>query len=168
MPRLIHLLDQGIDLILTIAQIAAFNEMLELAGAKAAGWVAQLEGPEEVAGLLEVGADGEDLVDQVFHADDAVFAQVVLDQLVVREGDALLIDLAVAALVNEVAYRFDRGEAVRDVGFHYFQHFRCRFGEPHEYSVIDLQQAQQLEYLAGFRGNFVDTVGVEEDVSIQL
>ena len=35
---------------------------------------AQLERPEEVGRLLEVGADGEDLVDQILHTDDVVLA----------------------------------------------------------------------------------------------
>ena len=35
----------------------------------------QLDGPEEVGGLLEVRADGVDLGGRRLHADDAVFAQ---------------------------------------------------------------------------------------------
>lgn len=34
----------------------------------------ELEGPEEVAGLLEVGANSVDLVDEVLHADNAELA----------------------------------------------------------------------------------------------
>lgn len=112
--------------------------MLELAGAEAAGGVAELEGPEEIAGLLEVGADGEDLVDEVLDADDAELAQVGLDEPVVRQGDALPVDLAVPPLVDELAHGLDRGEAVRDVGLHDLQHFRRGFGEPHEDGVVDL------------------------------
>lgn len=37
--------------------------------------VAQLERPEEVACLLEVGPNSDYLVDKVFNTDDAVFAQ---------------------------------------------------------------------------------------------
>ncbi len=36
---------------------------------------AELEGPQEVVGLLEVSPHREDFVDEVLHADDAVFAQ---------------------------------------------------------------------------------------------
>ncbi len=42
---------------------------LNLRCAEATGGVVELEGPEEVAGLLEVGADGEDLVDQILQTD---------------------------------------------------------------------------------------------------
>ena len=113
--------------------------MLEFAGPKAAGGTVQLEGPEEIAGLLEIRADGEDLVDQVLHADDTVFAQVGLNELVVRQGDPLLVDLAIAALVNQLAHRLDRGIAVGDVGLHDSEHFRCRFGEAYENGIVDLQ-----------------------------
>lgn len=154
---LIHLIDKLIDILLAIAQIASFDEMLELPRAKAAGRIAQFERPQEVARLLEIRADGEDFVDQVLHAHDAVLAQVRLDQLVVREGDALLVDFAVAALVDQVAHRFERGVPVGDEGFDDFQHFGRGFCEPHEDAVVDLQEAEQLEDLAGFRGDFVDT-----------
>ena len=71
---------------------------------EATSWVRQLEWPEEVAGLLEVGADSEDLMDQVLHADDTELAQVVLDQLVIGQRDALLVDLAISTLVDELAH----------------------------------------------------------------
>lgn len=107
-PRsLIHLLNQRIDLVLTVAEITAFDEMLELAGTEATGGVAQLKGPEKIGGLLEIGADGIDLVDEIFHTDKAVLAQIILDKLVIGQGDTLLIDLAVATLVDEVAHRLD-------------------------------------------------------------
>ena len=154
---LIHLRDQLIDVLLAIAQIAALDEVLELPRAEAAGGIAQLEGPEEVGGLLEIGADGEDLVDEVLDAHEAVFAQVVLDQLVVGEGDALLGDLAVPALVDERAHRFERRVPVRDVRFDDLEHFARGFGHAHEDAVVDLEEAQQLQDFARFGRDFVYT-----------
>lgn len=81
--------------------------MLELAGTEATGGVAELEGPEKIGSLLEIGADGVDLVDKILDADKAVLAQVILDKLVVGQRNALLVDLTVAALVDKVAHRFD-------------------------------------------------------------
>ena len=66
----------------------------------------QLEGPQEVIGLLEVGAAGSDLVDQVLDADDPVLAELALDGLVCAQGDALLPDLTIAAFINEVFNSF--------------------------------------------------------------
>ncbi len=48
----------------------------------AAGGRVQLEGPEEVGGVLEVGPHREDLVDEVLHADDVELAQALLDDVV--------------------------------------------------------------------------------------
>jgi len=44
---------------------------------------AELEGPEEVGDLLEVGTDGVDLVDDILNADNAELSEAVLDDLVV-------------------------------------------------------------------------------------
>lgn len=131
--------------------------MLELPRPEPAGWVAQLERPQKVARLLEVRADGDNLMDQILHAHDPVFSQVVLDDLVVREGDALLVDLAVAALVDEGADGLEVRVAVGDVGLDDFEHFGGGFGEADEDAVVDLEEPQELEDLAGFRCDFVDT-----------
>jgi hypothetical protein len=39
-------------------------------------------------------------VDEVFHANDAVLAEVLLNDLVVGQGNALLVDLAISALCS--------------------------------------------------------------------
>ena len=57
------------------------------------GRVVQLEGPQEVRGVLEVGSNSEDLVDQVLNTDDAHLAQLALDDLVGGYGSAVAIDL---------------------------------------------------------------------------
>ena len=47
------------------------------------------------------------LVDEVLNADDVVLAEHLLDDGVVGERDALLVDLAVAALVDQLSDRFE-------------------------------------------------------------
>lgn len=101
--------------------------MLELSRTEATSRVAELEWPEKVAGLLEVRADGEDLMDQILDTQDTVFAEVIFNYLIVSEWDALLLDLSIAALVDEVADSFDRGVAVCDIRFNDLDHFRCGF-----------------------------------------
>ena len=132
--------------------------MLEFPCPESTSRVAQLEWPQKITGLLEVRPHNNDLMDQVFHADDAKFAQLLLDDLVIGEGNALLVDLSVAALIDEVADGFDTGVAVGDVGLDYFEHFGGGFGEFDEDAVVDLEKAEELEDLAGFGGDFVDTV----------
>lgn len=54
--------------------------------------------------LLEVGANSDDLVDEILNGEDVVLAEGLLDNLVTGEGHTLLVDLAVSALVNQFAY----------------------------------------------------------------
>lgn len=132
--------------------------MLDLAGVEATVGVGELEGPEEVVGLLEVGADGVDLVDQVLHADNAVLAEVLLDDLVVGERDTLPVDLAVAALVHELTDALKVGVTVGDVRVDDGQHLLGGLGQADEDTVVDLQQTEKLQDLAGLRSDLVDTV----------
>ena len=63
--------------------------------------------------LLEIGANGEDLVHEILNGEDVVLAQSPLDDGVVGERDTLLVDLAVSALVDKLAYRLEVGLADR-------------------------------------------------------
>lgn len=73
---------------------------MELTGARLAEAVAfaletlaggaELKGPEESVRLFECWAAGVDFVNQIFDAVNAVFPQVLLNQLVVLQTDALL------------------------------------------------------------------------------
>lgn len=132
--------------------------MVELAGLEAAVGVGQLEGPQEVVDLLEVGANGVQLVDQILHTDDAVLAEVLLDDLVVGEGNTLLVDLAVTALVDELTDALQVGVTVGNVGVDDGEHLLGGLGEAHEGTVVDLEQTEQLQDLTGLGSDLVDTI----------
>ena len=53
---------------------------------------------------LEVRAHRDNLVHEILNADDAVLPQVVLDNRVLRQRDALLVHLPVTALVDELLH----------------------------------------------------------------
>lgn len=89
--------------------VTTLDEVEELAFAPAASRVGQLERPEEVGRLLEVGAGGHDLVYEILNTEDVVFAERALDNGVVVEGHALLVDLAVSALVDKLTDRLEVG-----------------------------------------------------------
>lgn len=160
---LVHLADEGVDLLLAVAEVTTLDEVLELAGAEAAGGVGELEGPQEVGGLLEVGADGVDLVDEIFHADDAVLAEGLLDDGVVGQGDALPVDLAVAALVDELLDGLEVGVAVGDPGLDDLDHLGGGLGDLDEDTVVDLEETEELEDLAGLGGHLVDTLDADQE-----
>jgi hypothetical protein len=132
--------------------------MFELPCAESASRVAQLEGPEEVAGLLEVWSDSEDLVNQVFHADNAVLAQLLLNESVLGKRDALLVDLAITTLVDEFTNRLKIRIAVGNEGFNDLQHLRGGLSQAHKDAVVDLEKTEELKSLALLGVNLVDTI----------
>ena len=155
---LVHLLDESVDVLLTVAKVTTLDEVLELASSEATSGVRQLERPEEVAGLLEVGADSVNLVDKILHTDNAVLAEVLLNDLVVRERNALLVDLAIATLVDELTDGLEVGVTIGNVGVNDGEHLRGGLSETEENTVVDLEETEELENLARLGGNLVDTV----------
>ena len=131
--------------------------MLELPCSESTVRVAQLEWPQEARCLLEIWADSVDLVNQVLHTDNAVFAEVLFDQLIVSQGDALLIDLAVATLVDELADGFEVRVAVGDVWVDNGEHFLRGFCEADEDTVVDLEETKELKCLAWLGSHLGDT-----------
>jgi len=154
---LVHLSDQSIDLILAVSEITTLYEMTELAGSETSSWVGELEWPEEVGGLLEVGADSEDLVDQIFHADNAVLAKRPLDDGVVGESNALLLNLSVSTLVDELTDGLQVGVSISDPWLDNLEHFKGGLGHANKDTIVDLKETEELENLAGLWCNLVDT-----------
>lgn len=155
--NLVHLADEGVDSLLAVAKVTTLDEVLELAGTEATGGVAELEGPQEVGGLLEVGANSEDLVDEILSADDAVLAEAGLNDGVVGQGNTLLLDLSVSALVDELLDGLQVGVTVGDPGLDDLKHLSDGLGDLQEDTVVDLEKTEQLEDLAGLGGHLVDT-----------
>jgi hypothetical protein len=107
---LVHLADELVDEVLPVAGITALDEVVGLL-VEAAGRGAEAEGVEEIVGLGEGLADGEDFVDQVLHAHDAVLLEGLLDDGVAGQRDALVVDLAEPALVHELLDGLEVGVA---------------------------------------------------------
>lgn len=157
MRHLVHLSDKRVDLVLTVTEITTLNEVTELAGTETTSWVAELEWPEEVGGLLEVRTDSDDLVDQILHANNAVFAKVLLDERVVGESDTLLVDLSVSTLVDEITDGLEVGVTVGDPWLDDLEHLKSGLGQTNKDTIVDLEKTKKLEDLAGLWSNLVDT-----------
>ena len=172
-------------MLLPVAEITTLNEVLELAWTEAASWVGQLEWPQEVAvgelekfhrmsrcsnvpGLLEVGADSVDLVDEVLHADDAVLAKVLLNDGVVGEREALLVDLAISTLVDELADRLEVGVAISNEWLNNAQHLDGGLGQTDEDTIVDLEETEELQSLALLGVNLVDTLDTDDECKLGL
>jgi len=166
---LVHTANQGVDVFFPVTQVATLHEVQELARPEAAVGVAELERPEEVARLLEVGADRVDLVDEVLHADDAELAEMLLDDGVVGERDALLVGrLGVSALVDELTDGLEVGVAVGDEGLDNLQHLGGGLGQTDEDTVVDLEKTEELESLALLGVDLVDTLDADDEGEARL
>ena len=142
--------------------------MAELAGTETASWVGELEWPEEVGGLLEVWSDGEDLVDEILHADDAVLAEGSLNDGVVGKSNALLVDLSVTTLVDKLADSLEVWETVGDPWLDNLQHLEGGLGHANEDTVVDLEKTEELEDLAWLWGDLVDTLDADNEDELVL
>jgi len=131
--------------------------MSELPSSEASGWVREFEGPQEVGSLLEVGSNGEDFVDQVLHAYNAVLAQVGLNDRVVGKSNALLVDLSVSTLVDEFTNRLQVGVSVGNPWLNNLQHLEGGLGHANKDTVVDLKKTEELKDLSGLWCDLVDT-----------
>jgi len=154
--------------VFAVAQVTTLDEVLELPLVEAAVGAVQLEGPQEVRGLLKVGADGVDLVDEILHTDHAVLSEVLLDDLVVSQRQALLVNLAISALVDEFANGLLVGVTVGNERLDDLQHLQGGLGELNEDTVVDLQQTEQLQSLALLGINLVDTLDADDESKLVL
>ncbi len=155
--HLVHLANELIDELLPVAEIATLDKVFKLPRTETTGRIREFEGPEEVGGLLEVGPDSENLVDEILNTKDAELAELLLDDVVVGYGQALLIDLAVAALVNELADSLEVWVAVGDEGFDDLEHLKGGLGQADKDAIVDLKKTEQLERLAFLGVDLVDT-----------
>ena len=84
----VHAVDDFVDQFFAVAPDASLVEWVSLL-LPAVSRSVKLEWPEEVVGLLEVRADGPNLVDQILNAVDAVFlAEGASDNAVVGQRDS--------------------------------------------------------------------------------
>ena len=160
--------DQSVDLVLTVTEVTTKNVVVELSWAETTSWVAELEWPEEVGSLLEVGADGEDLVDQIFHTDDTVLAEAGLDDGVVGKSNTLLVDLSVTTLVDELTDGLEVGVTIGDPWLNDLKHLEGSLGHANEDTVVDLKKTEELEDLAGLWCDLVDTLDTDNEDQLGL
>mmetsp|Transcript_20750 Transcript_20750/g.41507 ORF Transcript_20750/g.41507 Transcript_20750/m.41507 type:complete len:261 (+) Transcript_20750:61-843(+) len=161
------LLDERVDVLTTVSVISTFGKVQQLLRVTAVG-VGQLERPQSVGSLLEVWADSVDLVDQVLHTHDSNAAQGLLDDGIVRDGDALAVDLHVTALVDQFANRLERWLAVSHKWLDQTQHVDRGSSQAHKDTVLQLAQTQQLQNLAGLWWQADDTTDADDKGKLWL
>ena len=151
-----HSLDQFVDLILSVAPDTTSVVRVSLGG-KALQRRGELEWPEEVVCLLEVGAESGDFVDEVLNTCNTVLAKNSFDDLVVSQRDSGSVDLAISSLVNELSDGGLRWVAIGNVWLNASEHVDCGLVQSDKDSVVQLSQSEELKDLLVLGVKVVDT-----------
>merc|ERR1719427_2076035 len=106
---------QFIDLVLSASEVTALHEVVDLLPPAAGGSV-QLERPEKVGSVLEVGTNVENLVNQILDTDDSELAELVLGDVIGCNGSAITVHLDKSTLVDQIADRLEVRRSPGDVG----------------------------------------------------
>ena len=162
-----HVPQEVVYLGLPATKVSTLHKVVRLL-APPTGRGVQLERPQKVRGVLEVGPHGEDLMNEVLHADDAVLAERRLDEVVGRDGGAVAVDLDEAALVDQLAHGLEVGRAPGDVRLADAEHVDGGLVQLDEDAIVDLAEAEQLEDLADFGGDLVDTADTHHKSQLGL
>ena len=117
----------------------------------------KLEGPKEVVGLLEVGSNSPDLVDEVLNGVDSELSENRFNNSVVSEWDSGSVDFAESALVDKLADGITGGISVGDEWLTDSDHVHGGLVELNEHTVVELSESQQLHDLLWLGGKLVDT-----------
>jgi hypothetical protein len=152
---------------LAVTSITTLNEMVPLAVVAALGG-GQLEGPQEGVGLLEVGTNSVDLVDDILNADDTNSAQSLLNDIIGGDGNTLSINLGKSALVDQLANGLQVGVAIGDEGLNQTEHLDGWGVKTHESGVVDLEETEKLKNFASFGVNTIDTSDADDDSELGL
>jgi len=164
---LVGLPDVSVDEVLPVAMVTTLDEVVGLVS-HASQSVAQLEGPQEVVDFLEVGSDGVDLVDQVLDADDVHLAERLLDDRVVGDGDALVVDLSMSTFVHELFDALEVGVSPGDERLDQTKHVQGGLVQLDEHSVVDLSKTKQLQSFLHLGAHLVDTPDTDDKGQLSL
>merc|ERR1719272_2019090 len=96
-------------------------------------------------------------MNDVFRAMDAKFPKGLRDDGIVIEGNAALVDLSKATLVDELTQRLERRIAIGDVGLNGFQHVQDGLVNLQEDAIVELLQTKKLQHLAWLWAELDDT-----------
>jgi len=155
-----HTLDKLVDLLSTVSGLSSLKEVnkLGLVGESSTGGC-ELERPQEVVGLLEVRSNSGKLVDEVSTALDSDGSNTLLNDRVVSDRDALLVELGESTLEDKLFDSGTGGVSVGDVRLNKTEHANGRLVQLNEGSVVDLTKTEELHDLLGLGG---DTDGTSD------
>jgi len=165
--KLNHSTQEFINLIFATSEVTALNVVVCLLSPSATGSV-QLEGPEEVGGILEVLANGEDFMNEIFNTDDSSAAKNLLNEFVRDDGFTTEIVLGKTALVDQLTDTLQIWVTPGDVGLANTQHVDSGLIQLDKDAVVDLSQSEELKGFAYLRVDLVDTTNTHDKGQLGL
>jgi len=99
---LAHSSDQVVDFVLTVTKVTTLDKVIGDTSVTTI-WCGEFESPQEVVGAFEIRSNGEDLVDQILDGLETNVADILLNNSIVVQSNALTIDLTMTALVDKLA-----------------------------------------------------------------
>ena len=166
-PSLVHSSHQPVDVLASKTGLAELVEVVQL-GAHAALGGGQLEGPQVAGGLLEVLTNGEDLVNEILHAVDAVLTETGGDDRVVGDGDSLSVVSHVPTLVDEFPDGSEVGVAVSDVRLDQTEHVGGGSVHSDKDAVVQLSESEQSQDLPHLGADTDDTSDSDDEDNLRL
>merc|ERR1712105_305370 len=123
----------------------------------ATGGGVKFKWPQEAVGLLEEAPAGQDLVNEIFHSYDTVFAKLFFYNIIINR-DTLSVDGRESSFVYEIPYGLEVGVSPCHVWLNHSQQGFGALVDLDEYSVVDLSETEQLHNFLDLGGHAVNTL----------
>merc|ERR1719228_475665 len=165
--KLNHSSPQSVNHVLSVAKVATLDKVVGLLSPSTSG-VVKLEGPQEVAGILEVGTNSVDFVDQVLNTDDVLLAQVSFNCLIRFDGDTLSSHLDKSTFVDKFSNRLQVWSTPGNIRLTDSQHVYCGFIKLDEHSIVDLSETKELQHFLNLGCHLIDTTDTHDKGKLRL
>lgn len=149
-------MDELVDVLFSVSPISSSLEGMSLVRKSSSG-ASELEGPQEVVGLLEMGSDWVDFVDKILNVVNAVGSQRLFDDGVRRKRNSLLVNFTITSLENEFSDGLSGRISEGDVGLNSSENVGWSLIDSDEGSVVDLSQSEYSQDSDDLGVEFVNT-----------
>mmetsp|Transcript_40798 Transcript_40798/g.122908 ORF Transcript_40798/g.122908 Transcript_40798/m.122908 type:complete len:258 (-) Transcript_40798:85-858(-) len=164
-----HALDELVNLLSTVTSLTALQEVQKLGlFAEATIRRRQLKRPEEVICLLEVGSDSDNLMNKVSTALNTSAIETLINDTVVGDGDALLVDLSEATLVNKLLNGGTSGVSIGNIRLDETEHADGGLVHADKGRIVNLAKTEELHNLLGLGRDTDDTANTDNERQLRL
>jgi hypothetical protein len=154
--QLQHTLNKFVDLFLTVTGVTTFVKVNEF-GFETTKRGRKFERVEEVVGLFEAATTREDLVNEILHAGNSMFAKCFVNHQIISQGNTLLVNFSETTFVNEFTYSLEVRFTVGNEWLDKAKHVQSSTVHLDEDTVVNLTKTKELQNFTGFWWDTNDT-----------